>query len=128
METKKVKIIDTSYDEDKNLVLWDIEFINDKEKKLTLAIQADEAGFAVGVNSYLTPELIQELCDKIKGKELNLNIEAEIKDLPKMENLNADEMQKISRSLNNYPFYQLLGGEIDISMSYNVQDKTSEDG
>lgn len=128
METKKVKIIDTSYDEDKNLVLWDIEFINDKEKKLTLAIQADEAGFAVGVNSYLTPELIQELCDKIKGKELNLNIEAEIKDLPKMENLNADEMQKISRSLNNYPFYQLLGGETDISMSYNVQDKTSEDG
>lgn len=127
METKKVKIIDTFYDEDKNLVLWDVEFVDDKERKITLAMQADESGFAVGINSYLTPELTQELCDKIKGKELNLKIEAEIKNLPKMEDLSAEEMQKISRSLNNYPFYQLLGGKPDVSMSYNIQDKNVED-
>jgi len=100
MKTERVKVLETSYDKHLNKVFWKIQFLEGEPRSpVTMVFVSDEIGYAVGINSILSDDLIEQLCKEIKGKEINLEIKSDIKDLPNIKDMNPDQMQTVSRTL-----------------------------
>jgi len=102
-EPKKVKIIESKYYKQKDIVEWMIEFVEDK-KQLRLVWPSSDLGVALGINGYIKPELMEKFCKDIKGKEINLVMESDIQDVPSFKDMSIEQVNELSKKLDEYPF------------------------
>jgi len=98
-QKKKIKILNTEYDSENNLVGWEVEFLDD-HKRLTLLWNGDDLGNALGIKQKISPELMKDFCDKMKGKEVNLEMIADMENLPDFNKLSTSEIEVMSQKLN----------------------------
>lgn len=108
-KTSRVKILDTDYNKELNLVQWKIQMLED-EKQLVLAWRGSDLGHALGITAIIPPDIMKKFCEDIKGKEINLVMSSEMDqfDADKFANLSPTEMQKISNEMEEkYPFYEV---------------------
>jgi hypothetical protein len=98
-EIKRIKILNTEYDSQNNIVAWEIEFLEDK-KKLTLLWSGNDLGNALGIKQKIPPELMKDFCDKMKGKEINLAIVPDMEKSPDFRKMSSSEIEELSQRLN----------------------------
>jgi hypothetical protein len=103
---QRVKILDTKYTKKSNLVEWLVELEN--KDQLVLALPGDDIGPSIGIKGHMTTEQIKELCEKIKGKEVNLIIEGDQKEIPKLKDMTNDQIQKLSDEMDKFPFHEVI--------------------
>ena len=106
-EPKKVKIIESTYYEEKDVVEWLIEFVDNKNR-IKLVWPSSDLGTALGIEKYIPPEAMKKFCKDIEGKEINLVMEADIKDMPSIKDMNEDEIDALSKKLDKYPFFESI--------------------
>lgn len=110
MEQKtRVKILDTNYREDLNLVQWKIKMLED-DKNITLAWRGGDLGEALGITKEIPPDLMEKFCKDMIGKEINLVLSPEMDkfDAESFKKLSDKEMQNISNEMERkYPYYEV---------------------
>ena len=106
-EPKKVKIIESTYYEEKDVVEWLIEFVDNKNR-IKLVWPSTDLGIALGIEQNISPEQMKKFCKDIKGKEINLVMEADIKDMPSVKDMNDAEIDALSKKLDKYPFFESI--------------------
>ena len=119
MVQRKIKIIETYYDEKRDLVQWLVEDV-EANKKLVLCWPGCDLGPAVGVDAELTPELIKGFCNEIAGKTINLVSEAkgseiDVSGFGNMVDEESEEQFQLDRRvqeahniLDQYPYREIL--------------------
>ena len=108
-KTSRVKILDTDFNEEMNLVQWKIRMLEDKTE-LVLAWRGNDLGHAVGISTIIPPDLMKKFCKDMKGKEINLVMSSQMGkfDVEEFAKLSEKEMQSISNKLEKeYPFYEV---------------------
>ena len=106
-DSKRVKIIKSSYHEEKDVVEWLVEFISDK-KRITMVWPSTDLGFTLGITDTIPKEAMKKFCKEIEGKEINLIIESDMKDIPSFKEATSDQIDKISKELDKYPFFESI--------------------
>jgi len=110
MEKKvRVKILETDFNEELNLVQWKIKMLEEKTE-LVLAWRGTDLGHAIGVTTFIPPDLMRKFCKDIEGKEINLVMTPEMTqyEAEKFSKLSQKEMQNISNEMEKrYPFYEV---------------------
>jgi hypothetical protein len=67
---KKIKILNTIYHQEQDLVYWDILVVSE-DKKIKLAMRGREMLSGFGITNKVTTEQMKNFLSKIKGKEIN---------------------------------------------------------
>jgi len=110
MEKKsRIKIVDTNYNEDFNLVQWKVNMLED-DKEIVLAWRGNDLGDALGITKEIPPDLMKKFCKDMIGKEINLVISSDTDqfDVEKFAQLKPEEMQNVINDLEKkYPFYEV---------------------
>jgi hypothetical protein len=75
-QTRKVKVLNTSYDRHRNMVKWKIQDIEEK-KEIILAWSGNDLGFALGIDQVIPPDAMEDFCGKMVGKEFSLVMQSE---------------------------------------------------
>jgi len=111
-QSRKIKILDTSYNKETNLVKWHIEFLDNlsEEKKFTLAWIGDDLGKALGIKGTIPPDMMEDFCISMRGKELNLVMDSDIKlqNAGEFKNMGTSELQNLHNIVDRYPYYEVL--------------------
>ena len=106
----KIKILDIKYDKEVNLVQWKILDLEDKKERI-LAWRGTDLGVALGIANYISPDLMEKFCKDMIGKEINLVIEHDKRDLYDPEiikNTNEVDMQNMMNDWEkSFPFYEI---------------------
>jgi hypothetical protein len=106
-EPQKVKIIKCKYHEEKDVVEWLVEFISDK-KRITMVWPSKDLGSTLGIGCVIPPEAMKKFCKDIEGKEINLVIESDIRDIPSFKDATDDQIDNMSKVLDKYPFFESI--------------------
>jgi hypothetical protein len=118
---RRAKILDSEYRKDLNVIIWRVLFLENPDKDenepqdllegetRTLIYRATDLMSALGVTSQVPPYMIMKFANDIKGKELNLDMRAQIANLDKeeLEDMTDEDMQKLAgNTWHQYPFYE----------------------
>ena len=116
---RRAKILDSEYRQDLNVIIWRVLFLENTENESTkdvlegqtrtLIYRASDLMPALGITSKVPPYMIMKFANDIKGKELNLDMRAQISDLDKsdLEDMSNEDMQKLAGDTwHKYPFYE----------------------
>jgi hypothetical protein len=106
-EPQRVKIVKSSYHEDKDVVEWLVEFVSDK-KRITMVWPSSDLGVTLGITKSISKEAMKKFCKEIEGKEINLVIKADIEDVPSFKDATSDQIDKLSKELDKYPFFESI--------------------
>jgi len=106
-EQQKVKIIKSKYHKEKDVVEWLIEFVSDK-KRITMVWPSNDLGIALGITKDIPIEEMEKFCKDIKGKEINLVIESDMKDIPSFKDATDDQIDNMSKVIDKYPFFESI--------------------
>ena len=111
---KKVKILRTHYEEDKHLIIWQVRFLDD-DQELNLVYRANDLAQAVLNNPdvKISAEDARFFNDQMEGQERFLEINQDVMEKPDLKNMTPEEIDNLSKQMNQYPYYELLGGKID---------------
>lgn len=83
----RVKILDSKYDEDRDLIIWSLRFVETGDEQSFCWPSVDLIS-SLGINpTKLQPEHIHKFCSDMLGKELNFVVEG----LPQSELPNPDK-------------------------------------
>jgi len=110
----KVKILETKYDEDKDLFIWRIKFLHNSVDQSFCWPSVDLLS-ALGVNtdSEIPSEYLHKFCEDMKGKEISFVLEGE--PVEPMEIGTDEELgavsEDVSSHFNNFRKH-VEGGEI----------------
>ena len=109
MAKRKITILETYYDEKRDLVQWLVEDVESKAHRV-LCWPGQDLGPAVGVNMHLPPELIKEFCENITHKTINLESNSSAKeiDVKDFRDKSDEELQKAHEVFDQYPFHEIL--------------------
>jgi len=121
-EKKRVKILDTDFNEKLNLVQWKVQNLKDNSQ-IVLAWRGGDLGPAIGINAEISNDEMRKFCKDIKGKEINLIMEADTNSFDKdsFKKLSPEQIQSMSNEMEQkYPFYEVEylekgGGKIEKS-------------
>ncbi|MFA5599047.1 MAG: hypothetical protein WDA06_00485 [Phenylobacterium sp.] len=113
-QNKRVKILESSYSEKENLVFWKIETL-DEHKVLTLAWLPLDLSIAMGFKDkegkplVLSTELLNDFCQKMQGKEINLQMKAALKeeDFKDLKDKSLESYQNLHDKLDAFPFFEV---------------------
>jgi len=108
-DKKRVKILDTDFNEKLNLVQWKIQNIEDNTQ-IVLAWRGGDLGHAIGINTVIPPDEMRKFCKDMKGKEINLIMEADYNTFDKdsFKDLTQEQIQSLSNEMEQkYPFYEV---------------------
>lgn len=107
-QTRRVKILNTSFNEKNNLVKW---LVKDAEtgKEVTLSYVGDDLIKALNLKiSHIPPDAMKDFCQKMIGKELSLVMIPE-KSLTDIESCKEESgIQEISDTLDKYPYHEII--------------------
>jgi|TARA_Y100000310_G_scaffold344276_1_gene456161 hypothetical protein len=109
MEKCRITVLETYYDEEKDLVQWLVEDVTVK-KRYALCWPGSDLGPAVGVKVVLTPPFIKQFCNDITGKTINMLIESDMEKIAinDVDKMSEDDLHKQHDVLDKYPFYEVL--------------------
>jgi len=119
-DKKRVKILDTDFNEELNLIQWKIQIL-ENNSQIVLAWRGGDLGQALGIDTVISPDEMRKFCKDIKGKEINLVIKADNIPFDKktLEDLTPEQIQDMSNKIEQeYPYYEIEylekgGGEKD---------------
>lgn len=74
MIPRKVKILESVFDKERNLILWHIRFV-DTGVEQPICWPSQDLIDALGIKGDVTPDDIQFFCEQIEGKEISLLME-----------------------------------------------------
>ena len=107
-ENRKVKIIDTFYDEKRDLINLKVKDL-ETDKEVTWALSgADFDGFVsqmAGKSFSFSIEQRKELCKTIIDKEFDSIMES---DLKKEIGKSKKDMEEFNKALDEYPYFEIL--------------------
>lgn len=127
---EQVTILDTTYYSPRKLII--IKIIKSDNKELTLALPACDLGKIIPLNRTLSDSLIEKIenhitdfLTKLRGRKIFLEIKSDINVLPeslfakpkitdvisdelKSNTLGGQDFDRISSSLDNYPWYEVM--------------------
>jgi len=109
MAKRKVKILETSYTIETDLIKWKIRYLDNNEE-VTLAWLSSDLGVALGIKGDIPKELIPDFCEKMKGKEIyldNIAVE-EPPDIDSFKKHDPSSMQQECDNLDKYPYHEVL--------------------
>jgi len=106
-ETKRIKILETEYKDEEDLVYWKINIL-DEDKLVKIAMRAKELLDGMGIVGDVTKEEMNQFLSDIKGKEINWTFDVKIKDVPKVDENNAEQ---IASAIDEYPFPEVFSAE-----------------
>jgi len=75
-QKRKVKILNTDYNKESNLVKWHIKDIKE-DKEITLAWGGSDLAKALGIKKDIPPDVMKNFCEEMIGKTINLIMEKE---------------------------------------------------
>ena len=104
MEKKKIKILDTKYIKDSDLVYWDVVII-DEEKNISLAMHGKDMLTGFGILDNVEYDQMLEFLDMIKGKQLEWQTESTITNVPDLNN--DDAVYNAIKEIDKYPFEEV---------------------
>lgn len=116
----KIKILDTHYEESKDLVIWKAKVFEVNGKEVdpfdrTLVWPGEDLGTALGIDKVIPPQLLIEFCDNMVGKELTLISEPDMTDeklddmMSKMkDSSNWDTLMKQHGFFDKYPYHEII--------------------
>jgi hypothetical protein len=109
-KTKKVKILDITYEREHNLFQMKVQEIN-SQKEVVMAIK----GIDWGVTPEVTDEVVEQFCNDMRGKEKNLFIEtddASVTEARKTkeedELISQEKLDSINQNIDNYPINEVM--------------------
>ena len=129
MSIQKVHIVETFYDEKRDLVQWLVK--DTQQKQIVLCWLGKDLGPAVGINAHIPPHLIAEFCSNMEGKEVNLDMRADITQLDPEEfkKMSQSDLEQAHDTLDQYPFYEVLDTlEEQGKFHDSLKDKKPEQG
>ena len=109
MAKRKVKILETSYNSDDDLIKWKILYLDNKEE-VTLAWLSSDLEVALGIKGKIPKEAIPDFCEKMEGKEMFLDNRAVEKapNTDAFKQLGSNNLQQQHDSLDKYPYNEAL--------------------
>ena len=109
MAKRKIKILETSYNLDNDLIKWKISYLDNKEE-VTLAWLSSDLEVALGIKGKIPKEAIPDFCKKMKGREIFLDNKAVEKtpDVDAFKQLGGTNIQQQFDSLDKYPYHEVL--------------------
>ena len=76
--TDRVKILETKYDEEKDLFVWRIKFLHNSVDQSFCWPSVDLlSALGIKTESAIPPEYLHKFCEDMKGKEINFILEGE---------------------------------------------------
>ncbi len=105
-KTIRVKIIDTKYYQDKDLVIWEMRKLETGEV-IKIAFKGQDIGQSFGINQKVSPDIIEKFCNDMKNKEINWVNEVTYEDLPPAKDITDDHMYNLGMELSKYPFKEV---------------------
>lgn len=123
--TKRVKVLETEYDDKRDMVYMKLEDINkpsdDQFRHFTIAWLSDDLGQALGINQKIPPDAMQYFLQEIIGKEINLQVNSDTTEteLDQMTSLGKENLSKAHSTIDKYPFYE-------VQERLNEQEQTSD--
>jgi hypothetical protein len=109
--TQRVRILEARYSRKTSLVLWTVKFLDGKhqDKEVRLAYRSSDLGEALGIRGKITPKQMEDFCQMMIGKEINLVMIADMKEVPNMRNMSDEELQKTMGNIyHKYPCYEII--------------------
>ena len=111
MDKKKIKILDTKYIKDKDLVYWEVIII-DEEKSMSLAMYGKDMLAGFGILDNVEHNQMLEFLDMIKGKQLEWQTESTITAVPDLNN--DDSVYNAIKEIEKFPFEEVEEEEKNI--------------
>lgn len=103
---RKVVIVDTEYDEELDLVVWEFEYVDDKEH-ISMGWKSKDLSLALGIKGDIESSLMKKFCEDMKGNKINLVIEGQVVDA-KISEMNRDQLIQLSQEVDKYPYREVL--------------------
>jgi len=76
-ETSRVKILEAKYEEEKDLFVWKLRFLEKGNTEQSFCWPSVDLLSALGIKSKAAPELLREFCENMTGKEINFVVGGE---------------------------------------------------
>ena len=107
-ERKKIQILNAKYDEELNLLVWEVKFLDGGNNIRKLAFRLLDIGEALGLVGEITPELARKyLCEAMIGKEINLEMQAMNPEYPSsIQNASDEQIFRLTRFYHQFPFFE----------------------
>ena len=106
-KTMRVKVLDTNYDEDRNLIKWLLKDL-EENKDFTLAWLGDDLGNQFNIKGHLPPSAIRTFCEAMINKEFNLVMTSDAEMLDSESFKDDKKVEKANQDINKYPYQQVL--------------------
>jgi len=107
-EPKRVKILQTEYVKRNDLVVWTIQILSDM-KVIRMAWLGNDLAIALGIKGKIEPYLMTKFCQDMVGKEINLVIDAVIKEPPTFsKDMDMKAIKDLHDELDKYPYYEVV--------------------
>jgi hypothetical protein len=112
MKELTLKLIDYKYDEEKDLISWRVQDINEK-KEVTLSWLSEDLSTQFGIDGKIPPDAILSFCEDMKNRPwpftLQLISTAKHDDSKWVnEETSMKEIQDEHENVDRYPFYEVM--------------------
>ena len=107
-ETKRIKILETEYKVEEELVYWKIHIL-DEDRSVKIAMRSSELMDGFGIVGEVSNEQLLQFLSNIEGKELNWVFDVKIKQMPG--EINENNIGSIVNVIDEYPFPEVLSAE-----------------
>lgn len=109
-ESKRIKILETEYFPDNDLVYWTIQVVGDSVP-FRLAMRGKEILDSFGIVGEVTLMQMKQFMKDIKGKEINWRIDGRMKDMPTPEKDSDDKIHDAMKEMDKDPFSEVIDVE-----------------
>jgi hypothetical protein len=99
-QKQKIKILDTKYNKENNVVAWYVEFL-ETNKKITLVWSGDDLGTALGIKQKIPPDMLEDFCGKMKDKTINMVINTNEQPHTGFKDMSTEQLKKLEDELTN---------------------------
>ena len=106
MQKKKIQILDTEYIEKYDLVYWSVHII-DEDRTIRLAMRGREMLDGFGIQGDVKTEQMKNFLSGIKGKTLDWQTKARIKEDEVLKAKDEDGIYKEMKDLESDPFFEV---------------------
>lgn len=105
---KKIKILETEYIAEKDLVYWTVSSLEDDVPIPKIAMRGVEMLEGFGITSKVNPKQMKKFLSSMKGKELNWVIEGRAKEVIDPKHASADLLEKYASDMDQDPFFEVI--------------------
>lgn len=106
-EQYRVKVIDTDYDKDRQLIKWLVQNVH-TDVQFTLAWRDSDLGKQFNIQKQLPEYVIEQFCEDMKNKEFNLVMNSDIQQHDADWFKNEENVDQVHETLDQFPYKEVL--------------------